>query len=158
MMKMSNSVGRSSSPAGQPRRCHLILPFLLFSISSHLGTPLEQSMNPLSSIPPTPQRDASLPPMTETVLSSHDASNDVSVLSLKNSTKDAMLSHSTSSQEISYYLGRLSQIPDVRQAKIAQIQKAIDSQTYAIPAEKLADSLIQELHPHPQEIRPPTSS
>ncbi|MDT3779735.1 flagellar biosynthesis anti-sigma factor FlgM [Nitrospira sp. MA-1] len=52
----------------------------------------------------------------------------------------------------------MSQIPDVRQARIAQIQQAIDSQTYAIAAEKLADSLIQELHPHPQETRPATKS
>ncbi|MCA9501077.1 MAG: flagellar biosynthesis anti-sigma factor FlgM [Nitrospirales bacterium] len=51
----------------------------------------------------------------------------------------------------------MSRIPDVRQAKITQIQKAIDSQNYVISAEKLADSLLQELHPQPQETQPPTT-
>jgi anti-sigma28 factor (negative regulator of flagellin synthesis) len=52
----------------------------------------------------------------------------------------------------------MSQIPDIREARIADIQKAIDSQTYSISPEKLADSLIQELHSEPQETRPPTTS
>lgn len=111
-------------------------------------------MNPLSSIPPTPPGDASSPPPKETALSSPDASNDVSTLA-SSPAKGDRLSSSTPTPEISSYLECMSQIPDVRQARIAQIQKAIDSQTYTISAEKLADSLIQELHPHPQETRPP---
>lgn len=114
-------------------------------------------MNPLSSIPPTPPRDASSSPLTETVLSSHNTSNDVSALSSERAGDDTV-SLPTPSQEISYYLERMSQIPDVRQARIAYIQKAMDSQTYSISAEKLADSLIQELYPHQQETQPPTTS
>ncbi len=104
-------------------------------------------MNQLSSIPPTPPGNVSSSPPKETVLSSPDISNDVSALA-PNSAKDERLTPSTPTQEASSYLERMSQIPDVRQAKIAHIQKAIDSQNYAISAEKLADSLIQELHPH----------
>lgn len=114
-------------------------------------------MNQPSSIPPTPPGNASSSPPKETVLSSPVVSKDVSALA-SNSAKDDRLSTSTPIREVSSYLERMSQIPDVRQAKIAHIQKAIDSQTYAISAEKLADSLIQELHPHPQETRPPTTS
>lgn len=75
-----------------------------------------------------------------------------------NPAKDERLLALTPTPEVFSYLEHMSQIPDVRQARIAHIQKAIDSQTYAIDAEKLADSLIQELHPHPQETRPPTPS
>ncbi|MDH5698612.1 MAG: flagellar biosynthesis anti-sigma factor FlgM [Nitrospirota bacterium] len=114
-------------------------------------------MNPLSSIPPTPPRDASSSPLTETVLSSHDASNDASAISSDRARNDTV-SLSAPTQEISYYLERMSQIPDIRQARIAHIQQAIDSQTYSISPEKLADSLIQELQSHPQETRPPTTS
>lgn len=114
-------------------------------------------MNPLSSIPPTPPRDASSSPLTEPVLPSHDASSAVSAIPSDHARKDTV-SLSTPTQEISYYLERMSQIPDIREARIADIQKAIDSQTYSISPEKLADSLIQELHSEPQETRPPTTS
>lgn len=117
-------------------------------------------MDPRSSIPPVPPvppgDSLSLPPKV-TVLSSPDVRNDVSALA-QNASQDDRPSTSTSLREVSSYRERMSQIPDVRQARIAHIQKAIDSQTYAIAAEKLADSLIQELHPHPQETRPPTPS
>jgi len=115
-------------------------------------------MNPISSIPPTPPRNATSSPLTEKVLSSHDASNDVSSLSSEDRPRDDTVSLSTPTLEISSYLEGMSQIPDVRQARIAHIQQAIDSQTYAVSPEKLADSLIQELQPHPQETRPPTTS
>lgn len=121
-----------------------------------MGPPLKQSMNPLSSIPQTPPGEASLSPPKETVLSSPNVSNDVSALA-PNPAKDDRLSPAAPTQEISAYLERMSQIPDVRQAKIAHIQKAIDSQNYDISAETLADSLIQELHPHPHETRTPTT-
>ncbi len=101
-------------------------------------------------MPPTPPGNAASSPPKETVLSSPDINNDVSALA-PNSAKDDRLSTSTPIREVSSYLERMSQIPDVRQDKIAHFQKAIDSQNYAISAEKLADSLIQELHPHPQK-------
>ena len=111
----------------------------------------------MSSIPPTPPRDAISSSLPEKVLSSHHVSNDVSGLS-SDRAGDNTVALSTPTQEISSYLDRMSQIPDVRQDRIARIQQAIDSQTYAVSPEKLADSLIQELHPHPQETRPPTTS
>ncbi len=114
-------------------------------------------MDPLSSIPLVAPGDSpSLPPKV-TVLSSPDGNSKVSAIA-SNPAKDERLSPLTPTPEVSSYLERMSQIPDVRQARIAHIQKVIDSQTYAIAAEKLADSLIQELHPHPQETRPPTPS
>ena len=113
-------------------------------------------MNQPSSIPPTPSGNDSLSPPKKTVLSSPDGSNDVSALA-PNPAKDDRLSPSAPNREVSSYLEQMSRIPDVRQAKITQIQKAIDSQIYVISAEKLADSLLQELHPHPQETQPPTT-
>lgn len=113
-------------------------------------------MSQLSSIPPTPPGDAPSFPPKETALSFPDASNEVSALA-PNSAKDDKTSPSTSSREVSFYLEQMSQVPDVRQDKIAHFQKAIDSQNYGISAEKLADSLIQEIRPHPEETRPPTT-
>lgn len=113
-------------------------------------------MNQLSSIPPTPPGDAPSCPPKETALSSPDVSHEVSALA-SNSAKDDRTSPSTPSRKVSFYLEEMSQIPDVRQDKITHFQKAIDSQNYDISAEKLADSLIQELHPHPEETRPPTT-
>ncbi|HBP89572.1 MAG: flagellar biosynthesis anti-sigma factor FlgM [Nitrospira sp.] len=114
-------------------------------------------MNPLSSHPATPPEDAPSSPHTKTVSSSHDAVKDISALPF-NPVKDGRQSRSTPSQTISDCVERMSQIPDVREVRIAHIQKAIELQTYAISPEKLADSLIQELHPHPPETRPPTTS
>lgn len=114
-------------------------------------------MNPFSSITPISSGEASSSLPKETVLSSPDGSNEVSALA-PNPVKGDGPSPSTPTQEVTSYLERMSQIPEVRQAKIADIQKEIDSQSYTISAEKLADSLIQELHPHSQETRPPTTS
>ena len=107
-------------------------------------------MNQFSSIPPTPPEDAPSCPSKETALSSPDVSQEASALA-SNSAKDDRTSPSTPSREVSFYLEQMSQIPNVRQDKIAHFQKAIDSQNYVISAEKLANSLIQELHPHPEE-------
>ena len=52
----------------------------------------------------------------------------------------------------------MSRIPDVRQARITQIQEALASNSYVIPIENLADKLLQELPSEPQESRPPTAS
>lgn len=113
-------------------------------------------MSQLSSIPPTPPGDAPSFPPKKTALSFPDVSHEVSALA-PNSAKDDRTSPSTPSREVSFYLEQMSQVPDVRQDKIAHFQKAIDSQNYVISAEKLADSLIQELHTHPEETRPPTT-
>ncbi|MGP0592179.1 flagellar biosynthesis anti-sigma factor FlgM [Nitrospira sp. T9] len=113
-------------------------------------------MNQRSSTPPTPPGDASSFPPKEMALSSPDVSHEVSA-EASNSAKDDRKSPSPPGRKLSFYLEQMSQVPDVRQDKIAYFQKAIDSQNYVISAEKLADSLIQELHPHPEETRPPTT-
>lgn len=113
-------------------------------------------MNQRSSTPPTPPEDSSSFPPKETALSSPDFSHEVSALA-PDSTKDDKISLSTPSREITFYLEQMSRVPDVRQDKIAHFQKAIDSQNYGISAEKLVNSLLKELHPHPKETRPPTT-
>lgn len=107
-------------------------------------------MNPLSSIPPTPPGDTSSSPPKKTILSSCDASHEVPALA-PNSPKEDRISPSTHIQEVACYLEQMSKIPDMRQDKIAHFQKVIDAQNYVISAEKLADSLIQKLHPHPED-------
>lgn len=113
-------------------------------------------MNPLSSITPGSSVETSSSLPKGTVLSSPDGSNEVSALA-PNPVKGDGQSPSAPTLAVTSYLERISQIPDVRQVKIAEIQKAIDSQSYTVSAEKLADSLIQELHPHSQGTRPPTT-
>ncbi|MCA9453371.1 MAG: flagellar biosynthesis anti-sigma factor FlgM [Nitrospiraceae bacterium] len=113
-------------------------------------------MSQLSSIPPTPPGDVPSFSSKETALSFSNVSHEGSTLA-PNPAKDDRTSPSPSSREASFYLQQMSQVPDVRQDKIAHFQKAIESQGYGISAEKLADSIIQELHPHPEEIRPPTT-
>ncbi|WP_376753384.1 flagellar biosynthesis anti-sigma factor FlgM [Candidatus Nitrospira allomarina] len=107
-------------------------------------------MNQLSSIPPKPPGDVPSCPPKEMALSSPDDCQEASALA-SNSAKDDRTSPSIPSRKDSFYLEQMSQIPDVRQDKIAHFQQAIDSQNYVISAENLADSLIQELHPHPEE-------
>lgn len=69
-----------------------------------------------------------------------------------------VVSLSIPTQAGSHYLEGMAQIPDVRQSRIAPIQQAIDSNSYVISPEDLADKLLQELHSQPQETRPPTDS
>ncbi len=108
------------------------------------------------SIPPTPPGDAPSFPPKEAALPSHDVCHEGSTLA-PNPAKDDRTSPSPPSREVSFYLKQMSRVPDVRQDKIAHFKKAIESQNYGISAEKLADSLIQELHPHPEETRAPTT-
>ena len=114
-------------------------------------------MSPLSSISPTPPgADPSPPLKKEMVLSSQDSVKEASASS--SSPPRDVVSLSTPPQEVSHYLEEMSQIPDVRQTRIAHIQKAIDSNSYVISSENLADKLLQELHSQSQETRPSTAS
>ena len=111
-------------------------------------------MNPLSSIPPTPpQADPPSSPQ-KTVSSSPDSVKEASA-SFSSPTIDPV---SLSTPPVSHYLEQMSRIPDVRQARITQIQEALASNSYVIPIENLADKLLQELPSEPQETRPPTAS
>ena len=113
-------------------------------------------MNPLSSVPPTPQgADPSSPPK-ESVVPSQNSVKEVATSS--SSPQIDVVSLSPPTQEASDYLKQMSQIPDVRIEKIMAIQKAIDSNSYDISPENLADKLLQDLHSQPQEPRPPTTS
>jgi anti-sigma28 factor (negative regulator of flagellin synthesis) len=53
------------------------------------------------------------------------------------------------SEEVSQFLKQMPQIPDLRQARITQIQEALESSSYISSAEKLADKLLQELRSLP---------
>ena len=113
-------------------------------------------MNPLSSIPPTPPQGDPASSLKETVLSPQDSVNDASVS--PSSPPMDVVSLSTSPQEVSNYLKQMSHIPDVREARIAHIQSAIDSNSYNISPEKLADTLLQELSSQPKDTLTSTDS
>lgn len=113
-------------------------------------------MNPLSSIPPLPARaDPSSPPKESVLLSQDSVKGAPSSSSLPSMD---VVSLSLSTQEGSHYLEVMAQIPDVRQSRIAPIQRAIDSNSYVVSPEDLADKLLQELHIQSKETRPPTDS
>ncbi len=66
------------------------------------------------------------------------------------------VSLSQTGQEILHYTEAMAELPDVRQERITEIQKALENSTYAVSAHDLADKLIQEISTHtPDE---PTSS
>ena len=113
-------------------------------------------MSPLSSISPTPPGADPPSPLKESVVPSQDSVKEVATPS--SSPPRDVVSLSTPPQEVSHYLEEMSQIPDVRQTRIAHIQKAIDSNSYVISSENLADKLLQELHSQSQETRPSTAS
>lgn len=113
-------------------------------------------MNPLSSIPPTPPRVDPTSSHKERALPSQDSKKDTPAPSSKPPMD--VFSLFTPTQEFSQYLERMSQIEDVRQARITTIQKAIDSKSYVISPESLADKLLEELHSQPQETLPPSTS
>lgn len=113
-------------------------------------------MKPLSPVPPTPPRaDQAFPPK-ENVLSSDNSTKHTSTSS--EPPQVDIVSFSTSSQEVSHYLEHMSQIPDVREARISNIQRALDSNSYTISSENIADKLLREIHSQPLEIKPPGAS
>ncbi len=61
------------------------------------------------------------------------------------------VSLSSPTQEIPHYLEGMAEIPDVRPARITQIQKALDSHTYRVSPEDLADKILQELPSEPKK-------
>lgn len=73
-------------------------------------------------------------------------------------SSDDVVSLSIPTQEWSHYREIMAQIPDVRESRIAPIQRAIDSKSYVVSPEDLADKLLQDLHSQPKETRPPTDS
>jgi flagellar biosynthesis anti-sigma factor FlgM len=99
-------------------------------------------MNPLSSIPSTPP-GAPSSHHKNTITPAQDSMKDAPALPSSPPTDIVSLSFPT--QDLSHYLEGMAQIPDVRQARITQIQKALDSHTYGISPEDLADKILQEL-------------
>lgn len=113
-------------------------------------------MNPPSPIPPTlPKGDPPSSPK-DTVLSFGDSVQMTSNASSSPSME--VVSLSTPTQEASHYLEQMPRIPDIRQERITHIQKALDSNSYVISSENLADKLLHELHSQPEKTRPPTTS
>jgi anti-sigma28 factor (negative regulator of flagellin synthesis) len=99
-------------------------------------------MNPLSSIPPTPPVDLSSP-LRKIPSSAQDPLKDASDSPLSPPIDNVSLSLPT--QEVSHYLERMSEIPDIRQTRITQIQRALTSQTYDISSEEVAEKILGEL-------------
>jgi len=113
-------------------------------------------MNPISSIPPTPPQTHDPSSPKETVPSTQIPAQGTPASSSSSSMD--VVSLSTPTQEVSHYLEQMSQIPDVRQGRVTHIQKAIDSNSYVISPENLANKILQELSSQPQEPRAPTAS
>ena len=61
------------------------------------------------------------------------------------------VSISQDGKEIHQYTEVLSNLPDIRQERIAQIQTALQKGTYTVSSEDLADKLIQELSSNPSD-------
>ncbi len=61
------------------------------------------------------------------------------------------VSISQAAKEINQYTKALRNLPDIRQERIAQIQKALQKGTYTVSSEDLADKLIQELSNNPSD-------
>ncbi len=61
------------------------------------------------------------------------------------------VSISQAGKEINQYTKVLSNLPDIRQERIAQIQTALQKGTYIVSSEDLADKLIQELSGNPSD-------
>ncbi len=61
------------------------------------------------------------------------------------SEKSETITISLSSQEINQYTDAMAELPDVREDRIVQIQAAIESGTYSVSSQNLADKLIQDL-------------
>jgi len=66
------------------------------------------------------------------------------------------VSISQAGKEIHQYTEVLSNLPDIRQERIAQIQTALQKGTYTVSSEDLADKLIQELSSNSSDL--PSSS
>ncbi len=52
----------------------------------------------------------------------------------------------------------MSEFPDIRQDRIAALRSAIESGTYSVPAQDLADKILQELLRNPPQNPPSASS
>lgn len=100
-------------------------------------------MEPLPSTPPS---SASPSPRTEALQS-------VATLKEKGERSTAPqesvpVSLSQAGQEIHHYTEAMAELPDVRQERITEIQKALENGTYAVSAHDLAGKLIQEISNH----------
>lgn len=100
-----------------------------------------------SSITPTPpQADPPSPPKTTSLPSQNETKGASD--SLSDPPKD-VVSLSSASEEVSYLLEQMAQVPDVRQSRITQIQEALNSGSYSPSSQKLADKILQEFRSLP---------
>ena len=101
-------------------------------------------MSSLSPIPSSP------PPAEPKIPQKASQANEKAISGLganpeKSSTSETPLHLSSESQNMKTYNRHMQELPDVRQDRINELQQAIEEGTYSVPAEKLADKLIQEL-------------
>lgn len=104
-------------------------------------------MNHFSSMTPTPPQADPPSPSKTTSLPSQNETNGTSD-SFSDSPKDVAF-FSTDSEEVSHFLKQMSQIPDMRQSRVTQIQEALESGSYLSSSEKLADKILQEFRSLP---------
>ncbi len=97
-------------------------------------------MDPLSSTP-SPSTKASL--SQAALPSSKQDSN--KLISSTSDEQSEPISISPTSQELKQYTEIMAELPDIRKKRIDQIQSALESGTYSVSSQDLADKIIQDL-------------
>ncbi len=97
-------------------------------------------MQPISP-KPSPSAQTSPPHNTLPVAKQDKESSTASTTAKQQDT----VSTSTAGQEISQYIETMAELPDIRKKRITQIQAALESGTYSVSSQDLADKLIQDL-------------
>ncbi len=96
------------------------------------------AMAPLSPIPPSSHPHSSEAPTPST--KDNDTSNDAELAQTKES-----ISLSPAGQEIYHYTNEMNELPDIREERITEIQRALEQSSYSVSAKDLADKMIQEI-------------
>lgn len=97
-------------------------------------------MQPLSSMHPNSIHSS---PSKETVPASEKHKDTVERSTSPHQSESVSISQA--GQEINQYTEAMADLPDIRQERIAQIQAALEKNSYSISSQDLADKLIQEL-------------
>ncbi len=97
-------------------------------------------MDPLSSTPSLPTKAA----LSQAALpASKQDRNKVTPSTPPEQSETVSISQT--GQEINKYTEAMAELPDVRKDRIAPIQAALESGTYSVSSQELADKIIQDL-------------
>jgi len=82
---------------------------------------------------------------TQNIQNTHAAAPNSGAVGAKKTGPGDQVDISSQSKEIADIMAAVSQLPDVREAKVAEIKKSVEAGTYSIDPNKIAEKILKDI-------------